>query len=91
MSLIEKFGGYMPAYNHSKQVSLPELDRELLEYRRANNLIAAGDQIVIDNKPELYTVQADDIGSHWIHLVSIRHADDAEIQSGVVSVAKEAV
>lgn len=88
MSLIEKYGSYEQAVKtlwQEQEEGYPgdDIARELLEYRRQNNLITVGDWIFIeDYKPEfqLHKVTADDMGSHWIKLVKYRHATDEEIK-----------
>lgn len=63
------------------------LAEELLEYRRAHDLVIAGDYVVIEDSNhvdygKIYQIKDDDIGSHWIKLVAMRHATDAEIKAG---------
>ena len=63
------------------------LSDELLEYRRGRDLVIAGDYVVIEDENhidygKIYQIKDDDIGSHWIKLIAMRHATDAEIKAG---------
>ena len=63
------------------------LSDELLEYRRGRDLVIGGDYVVIEDENhidygKIYQIKDDDIGSHWIKLVAMRHATDAEIAAG---------
>lgn len=51
MNLIEQLGGYEAAKagseaRHRSGITPCELDRQLLEYRRANNIFEVGDKVV---------------------------------------------
>lgn len=92
MSLIKELGGYEKAKEVQKQRALDgllhdydwELFDELLEYRRANNIFEVGDWFVVEsNNPKPHKLTLDDIGSHWIGLVNIRHATGTEIKQGI--------
>lgn len=102
MNLIEKLGGYNSAKAEANapvklmnSFSYEQLDKELLEYRRQNNIFEVGDKVVHNwENDELYTVMSHTkdhaviisernfIGiSGGLHNC-IRHATDDEIKVG---------
>jgi hypothetical protein len=98
MNLIEQLGGYEAAKaeseaRHRSEIAPCELDRQLLEYRRANNIYEIGDKVVgirlIDDRifefqyelPEISMAVISKDGAA-IGMNQLRHATDAEIEAG---------
>lgn len=101
MDLIEQLGGYsqakallaLPAatYDCGTKFSREDLERSMLEYRRANNIYEVGDKVVFTDKysnnilltiTELtcsYAFTSMEFGE--ISTDSARHATDAEIEA----------
>ena len=100
MNLIEQLGGYSIAITEYKMsikllnIDYEQLARELLEYRRANNIFELGDLVVFSDyfmHDEIMTIsQIDgcemwmDDGAKWTHNFNemIRHAESQEIKEG---------
>jgi len=101
MNLIEQLGGYEKAKaeseaRHRSEIAPCELDRQLLGYRRANNIFEVGDKVVIrkaDGHPDLFTYESISKSGNMhffespfnyghLDLCKVRHATDAEIKAG---------
>lgn len=101
MNLIEQLGGYEAAKagseaRHRSGITPCELDRQLLEYRRANNTFEVGDKVVhffeSDEIFEIKSIKGDYfiiegnrntlIGISFLFDKTCRHATDAEIKAG---------
>lgn len=98
MNLIEQLGGYENAKEFLSEIlnyKTPReiLTRELLDYRRQNNIFEESDKIVfVDDfmHGELMTVAWTREGEVWMdggakrctELTMIRHATDEEIKAG---------
>ena len=85
MNLIEQLGGYEKAKIRlgSCDITLAyyqELDRQLLEHRRASNIFEVGDRFVIDGLFGVF--YANDGNIPYLDYNKIRHATDAEIKAG---------
>jgi hypothetical protein len=99
MNLIEQLGGYEKAKveleilknsgNFVKPIA-DDLESNLLEYRRANNIFEDGDKVLFSGSPLIHEVRklvedSDDIyilGWGWTYLKYIKHATDEEIAVG---------
>jgi len=89
MNLIEQLGGYEKAKEMNKFI---QIDSELLEYRRANNIFEVGDKVISKNGCELVSeityLQGglakikNEKFDHVYSLQDFRHATDAEIKAG---------
>lgn len=92
MNLIEQLGGYNAAKAEANapvklmnSFSYEQLDKELLEYRRANNIFEAGDKAVLpyrNYRSDVFELTVDLIKSFDKAAVCYRHATDAEIKAG---------
>ncbi len=100
MNLIEQLGGYEKARaeseaRHRSEIAPCELDRQLLEYRRANNIFEVGDKVVLKNSDQdnVLTVQefkdgfiraflGDSIKYSFGHAANFRHAEPEESEAG---------
>lgn len=94
MSLIEQLGGY----DAVKQIWIDggslkgtQLEFELLEYRRANNIFESGDKVLISDKNNVYELDYFmNIGNGWASKCGYRfsqqlierHCTDKEIAQG---------
>lgn len=95
MNLIEKLGGYETAYkfhldrvNSHKTFIYDGLDKELLNYRRENNIFEVGDLYVYLNEwdsdfDNIFKFDKSEFADHLWNINSmIRHATDEEIKAG---------
>jgi hypothetical protein len=84
MNLIEQLGGYEAAKNQAKDKSigfLVDINNELLEYRRQQNIFEIGDLYVFTERYSKHSVihKVDSLNSGK---GCIRHATDEEIKAG---------
>ena len=99
MNLIEQLGSYdfVKSIRKKKtsnqyldfdgrQINFSKIDRELLEYRRENNIFEVGDRVVCISDPispdefEILTVEQEHIGKWYMRYW--KHATPEEIQAG---------
>lgn len=110
MNLIEKLGGYDFVKSirkkktsnqyldfNGRQINFSKIDRELLEYRRANNIFEVGDKVVLvdlrcsndiwcvsesSTSDYVGVIKEGMLGFSVMHKSMTRHATDEEIQAG---------